>query len=53
MAGGWVFSGKGMPPRVVKGNQVMIDFVRSEKGAIGYIDSASVSTKVKAVYSTD
>jgi len=48
-----VFSGKGIPPRVVKGDQAMIDFVRSEKGAIGYIDSASVSTKVKALYSTD
>jgi len=48
-----VFSGKGTPPRVIKGDQAMIDFIRSEKGAIGYIDSASVSTKVKAVYSTD
>ncbi len=48
-----VFSGKGSPPEVVPDDQAVIEFVKSKKGAIGYIDSASASGSVKVIFSTD
>jgi ABC-type phosphate transport system substrate-binding protein len=39
-----VFSGKATPPREMKSDQDVIDFVKSNIGAIGYI-SASTSTE--------
>ncbi len=44
-----VFTGKGTPPAKVNTDQAVIDFVASNSGAIGYVDSASVSDKVKVV----
>lgn len=48
-----IFSGKGMPPKILKGDQAVIDFVKSVKGGIGYIDSGSVSAEIKVIYSAD
>ncbi len=48
-----VFSGKGSPPEVVPDDKAVIEFVKSKKGAIGYIDSASADGSVKVIYSTD
>ncbi len=48
-----VFSGKGNPPETVPDDQAVIDYVKSHKGAIGYIDSASAPADVKVVYSAD
>ena len=49
------FSGKGSPPRVVKGDEDVISLVSTNKYSIGYIDKASLNDSVKAVYtiSTD
>ncbi len=48
-----VFSGKGSPPEVVSDDQAVIDFVSSRKGAIGYVDSASVGGSVKVIYTAN
>ena len=48
-----VFSGKGSPPEVVPDDKAVIEFVKSNKGAIGYIDSASADGSVKVIYSAD
>ncbi|HHH35203.1 MAG TPA: phosphate ABC transporter substrate-binding protein [Gammaproteobacteria bacterium] len=48
-----VFSGKGSPPEVVPDDKAVIEFVKSKKGAIGYIDSASADDSVKVIYSAD
>lgn len=44
-----VFTGKGAPPAKVNSDQAVIDFVAANNGAIGYVDSVSVSPKVKVV----
>lgn len=44
-----VFTGKGTPPAKVNSDQAVIDFVAANNGAIGYVDSANVSPKVKVV----
>ena len=44
-----VFTGKGTPPEKLDSDQAVIDFVAANSDAIGYIDSAKVSDKVKVV----
>jgi hypothetical protein len=44
-----VFTGKGTPPGKLDNDQAVIDFVAANADAIGYIDSAKVSDKVKVV----
>lgn len=44
-----VFTGKGTPPAKLDNDQAVIDFVAANADAIGYIDSAKVSDKVKVV----
>jgi len=44
-----VFTGKGTPPEKLASDQAVIDFVAANNGAIGYIDSAKVSDKVKVI----
>ncbi|WP_405601594.1 MULTISPECIES: phosphate ABC transporter substrate-binding protein [unclassified Pseudoalteromonas] len=44
-----VFTGKGTPPGKLDSDQAVIDFVAANSDAIGYIDSAKVSDKVKVV----
>ncbi len=48
-----VFSGKGSPPEVLPDDQAVINYVRSTKGAIGYIDSSAAKGDVKVIYSAD
>ncbi|HHH36050.1 MAG TPA: phosphate ABC transporter substrate-binding protein [Gammaproteobacteria bacterium] len=48
-----VFSGKGNPPDTVPDDKAVIEYVKSHKGAIGYVDSAAVSDGVKVVLSVD
>ncbi len=43
-----IFSGRGVPPEKQDTDQAVIDFVRSERGAIGYVSPASdLGTGVK------
>ncbi|AQQ00621.1 phosphate ABC transporter substrate-binding protein [Pseudoalteromonas aliena] len=44
-----VFTGKGTPPGKLDSDQAVIDFVAANNDAIGYIDSAKVSDKVKVI----
>lgn len=44
-----IFTGKGTPPEKLASDQAVIDFVAANNGAIGYIDSAKVSDKVKVI----
>ncbi|GAA62133.1 ABC-type phosphate transport system, periplasmic component [Pseudoalteromonas sp. BSi20652] len=44
-----VFTGKGTPPEKLASDQAVIDFVAANGDAIGYIDSAKVSDKVKVI----
>ena len=44
-----VFTGKGTPPEKLATDQAVIDFVAANGDAIGYIDSAKVSDKVKVI----
>jgi ABC-type phosphate transport system substrate-binding protein len=44
-----IFSGKAVPPEVVKGDAAVIAWVSSHKDAIGYVDSGAVSSSVKVV----
>ncbi len=48
-----VFSGKGNPPEVVNDDAAVLEYVKSHKGAIGYVDSAAVSGDVKVIFSAD
>ncbi len=48
-----VFSGKGNPPDTVPDDKAVIEYVKSHKGAIGYVDSASATGDVKTVLSVD
>lgn len=45
------FSGKGTPPRIIDGDASIKRFLNSIPGTIGYIDSASVDSSVKVIYS--
>jgi len=44
-----VFSGKSVPPKQLPSDDEVKKFVSSNKGAIGYITSASLDNSVKAV----
>jgi len=44
-----VFSGKGTPPREMKNDLAVISFVKSNKGAIGYISSGTNAEGVKVI----
>ncbi|MFY8273197.1 phosphate ABC transporter substrate-binding protein [Pseudoalteromonas sp. SSDWG2] len=44
-----VFTGKGTPPDKLANDQAVIDFVKANPGAIGYVSSASVTADVKVV----
>ena len=44
-----VFTGKGTPPEKLANDQAVIDFVAANGDAIGYIDAAKVTDKVKVV----
>ena len=44
-----IFTGKGTPPEKLASDQAVIDFVAANNDAIGYIDSAKVSDKIKVI----
>ena len=44
-----IFTGKGTPPRTIGDDNDVIDEVRSNKNAIGYIDTDSVDSRVKVL----
>ena len=44
-----LFNGKGRPPRVVTSDADVVRLVASEKGLIGYVDSKSISPRVKVL----
>jgi hypothetical protein len=44
-----VFTGKGTPPEKLTTDQAVIDFVAANGNAIGYVDSAKVTDKVKVI----
>lgn len=44
-----VFSGKASPPSEMENDQAVINYVKTHKGAIGYISSKSASTGVKII----
>ena len=44
-----VFTGKGTPPEKLTTDQAVIDFVAANNDAIGYVDSAKVTDKVKVI----
>lgn len=46
-----IFSGRDIPP-VQKGEQGVLEFVRSNEGAIGYVSSTAVTSGVKVVLVT-
>jgi ABC-type phosphate transport system substrate-binding protein len=46
-----IFTGKGTPPQEVEGDQALLELVSSNPNAIGYVDKASVTDKVKVVAS--
>lgn len=45
-----VFSGQGSPPRQAESVQDMLEIVRSNKGAIGYIEADAVVPEVRVVF---
>lgn len=44
-----VFTGKGSPPKKVDNNQEVLNLISSNPSLIGYVDSESVTDKVKVV----
>ncbi|MCY7297370.1 phosphate ABC transporter substrate-binding protein [Alteromonas sp. a30] len=44
-----VFTGQGIPPTIAANPQDMINFVKSEPNAIGYINESDVSPEVRVV----
>ncbi len=44
-----LFSGKGKPPKAVPDDQAVLNAVISESAAIGYVDSANITDKVKVI----
>ncbi len=44
-----VFSGKGSPPKSLKSDEEMINWVSSTPGGIGYVNSLSVNNSVKVL----
>ncbi|VAW56037.1 hypothetical protein MNBD_GAMMA07-1696 [hydrothermal vent metagenome] len=44
-----IFSGRAQPPKVISGDAAIIDWVKQNKNAIGYVDSSSVNSSVKLI----
>lgn len=44
-----VFTGKGIPPKEVPNDAEVISVIASNQDAIGYVDSSSVTSAVKAI----
>jgi len=44
-----IFTGKAVPPRVANSDAEVIDIVKSNKDAIGYINAGSVDSSVRVV----
>ena len=44
-----IYTGKAMEPEVLSSDKDVIEFVKANKGAIGYIDVKSIDDSVKAV----
>ncbi|OHU85016.1 MULTISPECIES: phosphate ABC transporter substrate-binding protein [Pseudoalteromonas] len=44
-----IFTGKGTPPEGLDNEQAVLDFVAQNSDAIGYVDSAKVTSAVKVV----
>lgn len=44
-----IFTGKGLPPKVLASNEEVLRAVAANKGAIGYVDAASVTDDIKVV----
>lgn len=45
-----IFSGRTTPPRAVKGQEELLNFIRTTPGAIGYVDRAKIDDRVLLVY---
>ena len=48
-----IFSGRNIPPPELDSDAAVLDYVRSNRGAIGYVSSASSPSGVKVVRVTD
>lgn len=46
-----IFTGKAVPIDELKSDQEVVQFVSATPGAIGYVDSSSISDKVKVILS--
>lgn len=44
-----MFTGKGVPPKVVENEQAMIELVSKNPSIIGYVDAASVTGDVRVI----
>ena len=45
-----IFTGKGRPPRTVKDQSAMLDYVASNPQAIGYVDSDALDERVQVLF---
>lgn len=45
-----IFTGKGRPPRTVKDQAAMLDYVASDPQAIGYVDSDALDDRVQVLF---
>lgn len=45
-----IFTGKGTPPKEVASDASVIDLIKNNKNAIGYVDAANVTGDVKVVF---
>jgi ABC-type phosphate transport system substrate-binding protein len=48
-----VFSGKGTPPKEMRSDAEVIDFVRRTPGAVGYVSAGANTDGVKVITATD
>jgi len=44
-----IFSGRAQPPKVVSGDAAVVEWVKQNKNAIGYVDSGAANSAVKIV----
>ncbi len=44
-----VFTGKGVPPEEVDSETAVIQFIKTNKNAIGYVDESAVTSDVKVI----
>jgi ABC-type phosphate transport system substrate-binding protein len=44
-----VFSGRGVPPRVLESDQAVVSYVQKERGAVGYVSGAAKVDGVKVL----